>query len=148
MIPFYKSSCFNVIIGDTLLSNILLEKHYLEEDKKQNSQDVKLKEILATSIIHIKNEEIKMMDLLRVLQPDWRHWHSTVHIIYSYTAYILKCKFNITNYKLYIINNEDFYYDCILGKNILAKILRSLKRGTALSFCQEGGYDFFHCFWW
>lgn len=70
MIPFYKSSCFNVIIGDTLLSNILLEKHYLEEDKKQNSQDVKLKEILATSIIHIKNEEIKMLDLLRVLQPD------------------------------------------------------------------------------
>ena len=87
-----------------------------------------------------------MWDLLRVLQPDWRLWHSTVHIIYSYTAYILKCKFNSTNYKLYVINNEEFHYDCILGKNILAKILRSLKRGTALNFCQEGGYDFFSLF--
>lgn len=34
----------------------------------------------------------------------------------------------------------------LFGKNILAKILRSLKRRTALNFCQEGRYDFFHCF--
>lgn len=56
MIPFYKSSSFNVIIGGILLSNILLKKQYLEDDKKTKFSRCKTEGNLGniSSIIHIK----------------------------------------------------------------------------------------------